>query len=438
MKKALASAGLVAFGALSYQNADAQNSTAQLIAGDSKPYSLAGTLRGFYDDNYNTAPAGPDRRSSFGFEVKPSIGLTLNLPQTTVKASYFFDMRYYEDRPEHKADFSHDFELLVRHRISDRFSLDASDSFVIAQEPELLNPSDLSAKTRVNGNNLRNSAAVNLTAKANEELSFIVGYANTLYDYQQDYGRLTAADKAAGLVSRSGALDRMEQTATLTARYVVNRETTAVLGYQFGDVAYSSAETIGSQGGVPFTSKIRNNNSHYAFTGLDHYFTQELSGSLRVGVQYTDYYNDPSASSSFGPYVDISSTWHYREDGSVMLGFTHRRNQTDLVGNSLNQVTSLSNLTLDQESSTFYANISQKITPKLTGTLSGQYQSSDFKGGLTGNDTEQFVLLGLNLTYQFNRFLTGELGYNYDNLASDLSQRSFDRNRVYLGLTASY
>ena len=437
MKKALASAGLVAFGALSYQNADAQNSTAQLISGDAKPYSLAGTLRGFYDDNYNTAPAGPDRRGSFGFEVKPSLGLTLNLPQTSVKASYIFDMRTFEDRPKNKSDFSHDFELQVKHRINDRFNLEASDSFVIAQEPELLNPSDLTSKTRVDGNNLRNTGAFNITGKANEELSFIAGYANTIYDYQQNFNSLTSAQQGV-LVSRSGALDRMEQTATVTARYVVNRETTAVLGYQFGDIAYSSKETIGSNGGVAFTSKIRNNNSHYAFTGLDHYFTQELSGSLRVGVQYTDYYNDPSASTSFGPYVDISSTWHYREDGSVQLGFTHRRNQTDLIGNSLNQVTSLSNLTLDQESSTFYANISQKITPSLTGTLSGQYQSSDFKGGLTSNATEQFVLLGLNLTYQFNRFLAGELGYNYDNLASDLSQRSYDRNRVYLGLTASY
>ena len=219
---------------------------------------------------------------------------------------------------------------------------------------------------------------------------------------------------------------------------MVNRETTAVLGYQFGDIAYSSHEVIGYENGVPFTSKVRNNNSHYVFTGLDHYFTQELSGSLRVGVQYTDYYNDPSSSSSLGPYVDLSSTWHYREDGSVQLGFTHRRNQTDLIGNSLYQVNSLSHLTLDQESSTFYANISQKITPKLTGTLSGQYQSSNFKGGLTGSDTEQFVLLGLNLTYQFNRFMSGELGYNYDNLASDLSARSYDRNRVYLGVTATY
>ena len=44
----------------------------------------------------------------------------------------------------------------------------------------------------------------------------------------------------------------------------------------------------------------------------------------------------------------------------------------------------------------------------------------------------------MNLTYEINRFLAAEAGYNYDRLDSDLSFRSFTRNRVYVGLRASY
>jgi len=46
--------------------------------------------------------------------------------------------------------------------------------------------------------------------------------------------------------------------------------------------------------------------------------------------------------------------------------------------------------------------------------------------------------LGLNLEYRFNPHLSAEAGYNYDRLDSDLQTRGFDRNRVYIGVKASY
>jgi hypothetical protein len=49
-----------------------------------------------------------------------------------------------------------------------------------------------------------------------------------------------------------------------------------------------------------------------------------------------------------------------------------------------------------------------------------------------------FYLLGLNLEYRFNSNFSADVGYNYDRLESDLGGRSFDRNRVYLGITATY
>ncbi len=444
MKNVLASAGLVAIGALAAQNIHAQSGPGELFSGgDNKPWSVSGTLRGFYDDNYTTSPSGTNRLSSFGFEVKPSAALKFETPTTTLKASYFMDMRYYDDRVVNRADYSHDFELYWRQKWDERFITELSDTFVIAQEPELLNPNDVTSPLRADGNNLRNTAAVNMTAKANDELTFVLGYANTLFSYDQDYNSLTAAQKLAGSVSRSGALDRVDQSATLTGRYSIDRQSTAVLGYQFEDVGYTSEEILVKTGSANYKASIRDNHSHYAFTGLDHFFTPDLSASLRVGIQATEYYNDSASTGSFGPYVDLSSTWKYREDGALTLGFSHRRTQTDLIGNTTTQVTSLSNLSLDQDVSTFYLNFSQKITPKLTATLNGQFQSANLKGGLVGNDTEQFSTLGLNLTYEFSRFLRGDLGYNYDDLNSNVAvspgqTRSYDRNRVYVGITASY
>ena len=46
--------------------------------------------------------------------------------------------------------------------------------------------------------------------------------------------------------------------------------------------------------------------------------------------------------------------------------------------------------------------------------------------------------MGVNVTYEINKFLAAEAGYNYDRLDSDVGFRSFTRNRVYVGLRASY
>jgi uncharacterized protein (PEP-CTERM system associated) len=126
------------------------------------------------------------------------------------------------------------------------------------------------------------------------------------------------------------------------------------------------------------------------------------------------------------------------DGGILVVGFHNAHNATD-VGAAA--VAGNSSVTLDEESSTLYANITQKLTPispKLVGTLSAQYQHSTFNGGPSNNGSDDFYLLGLNLSYQFTRYISAELGYNYDLLDSTIQFRGYDRNRVYIGVTASY
>ena len=70
MKKVIASAGLVAIGAVSLQT----NAHVDMSANSDKNWTVSGTLRGFYDDNYNTVPNGNGKIGSAGFELMPSIG----------------------------------------------------------------------------------------------------------------------------------------------------------------------------------------------------------------------------------------------------------------------------------------------------------------------------------------------------------------------------
>ena len=69
----------------------------------------------------------------------------------------------------------------------------------------------------------------------------------------------------------------------------------------------------------------------------------------------------------------------------------------------------------------------------------GQFQNSTYNGGDFDNETERFYTIGVNLAYHFNPHFSTEVGYNFDKLDSDSAiGRSFDRNRVYIGGTASW
>jgi hypothetical protein len=77
------------------------------------------------------------------------------------------------------------------------------------------------------------------------------------------------------------------------------------------------------------------------------------------------------------------------------------------------------------------------LTAKLTANLVGMYAMSSFGDSLPGSPSDDYLSLGANLAYTINQYLQAETGYNFDDLSSDLG-RSFDRNRVYIGLKASY
>ena len=110
--------------------------------------------------------------------------------------------------------------------------------------------------------------------------------------------------------------------------------------------------------------------------GVQHEFLENLTGSVKVGVQYTNYYNDPSSTSSLGPYADASLIYTYASGSYAQLGVTQSRNATETV-----QVDSTGQITQDQESTVVYGSINHPLTPKLMGSLVGHFQYSTYNDG---------------------------------------------------------
>ncbi len=105
MKKILVSLGLAVAGSASLHAAYAPDSS-----DNSKMWSLSGTLRGFYDDNYTTTP---QKHGSVGFEASPSFSLNMPMQQTEIGLRYTYGLYYYQSREnngQHPTDHTHQFD----------------------------------------------------------------------------------------------------------------------------------------------------------------------------------------------------------------------------------------------------------------------------------------------------------------------------------------
>ncbi|MFO1500364.1 MAG: outer membrane beta-barrel protein [Verrucomicrobiota bacterium] len=441
MKKLITSAGFAVLGAASLNAqqiyAPAPGLTTTQL---SKPWSVSAAIRGFYDDNYALTPSKgivlPNGtkvkpQDSYGYEVTPSVGLNWTMEQTYLGLGYVYSLKYFENRVSDKYDQSHQANLKLSHAFTDRYKLDLTDSFVLTREPDLIAPSNAANATiRSRQDVLRNYGAASFTAGLSDRFSAVLGYSNTLYDFRDD-----------GAGSLSALLDRMEHLISANLRYQVQPSTVALIGYQYGIMDFTGDENTlifidpNNPGRGTLQSDDRSNHSHYVYVGVDHNFNPQLDGSVRIGAQFTTYDNLPTGDdNNVSPYADANLTYRMTPDSAVQVGIRHSRIATDAAA-------------LDQENTTIYGSVSYRVLPPLTASLLSQFQFNDFGEGRTAagvspvsfkDKGENFWLVGLNLTYEINRFLAAEAGYNYDRLDSDIGFRSFTRNRVYVGLRASY
>ncbi len=418
MKKIVASVSLIALGAVGLQSA--AQAEGLLGPDDSKPWSVALTLRGFYDDNVNSAPS--NETETFGYEVSPSFKVGWTLPQSTFLAGYTYSFKYYEDKPpgnSDKDDQTHTFNIAFNHDFTDRTSIKVSDSFVIGQEPDLLRAGDtLATYQRVSGENIRNFGRVGLSHQWNSRLGTQLGYDNAYYNYDDN-----------GTASLSSRLDRMEQSVPLELVYQLQPETRGIFGYRYRQFDYTADDWLDTA--ETFKSDVRDSRSHAIYVGADHDFRPDLTASLRAGAQVSDYYDMPNSDTHWSPYAQGTVRWTYAQESFLEGGLTYDISATDLIGIQGDTMTT------DAEALVLYANWTHRIASKVYGSLLASFQNSTLQGGMYDSDTEQFYSAGVNIEYRFDKNISAHVGYNFDKLVSDID-RDFNRNRVYVGVTARY
>jgi hypothetical protein len=326
---------------------------------------------------------------------------------------------------DNNADMAHTVKLNLNHRFNEQFSLEVFDSFVVGQEPLLMNPSDAQQATvlRVEGDNMRNYGGVGLKANFSEHWGSRINYANTYYNYDQE-----------GDGSYSALLDRMEHLASLDLRYQYTPSTVTLVGYQYGYVGQTSDDMLAI--GSSLAADTRDRQSHYGFLGLDYDMSSQLSTQLRGGFQYASYPNAPVGNDDdlVVPYFDGLLQYKYMKDGRAQLGVKYGLNQTDIAVTSASDTT----VTQDSESLTVYAAIVHRLTPRLYATARVQWMMANFHGGTMNDEQDNYYGADVSLTYEINRYLAVEAGYLWDNLDSDIEVRRYTRNRGFAGIKATF
>src|SRR6266403_378513 len=248
MKKIIASASLAALGAANMQAAYAPGLTPQE---QSKPWTISGTLRGFYDDN-PTASIKSEKEASWGLELSPSLAVNLALDQTLIGFNYTYDMRYYEARPRHEADHSHHVSFKINHVITERYKVEASDILNYAQEAELQGiVSNPTGTLRTEQSYLHNMGHLAFTAEVTPILCVVAEYQNDYWDYDQE-----------GNGSLSALLDRVEHLGSISARWQAMPNTVGLLTYSYGVIDHNSDQSLRLAGGSPL-AETRDSHSHY-------------------------------------------------------------------------------------------------------------------------------------------------------------------------------
>jgi hypothetical protein len=424
MNKFAASLGLVALGTTALHAVEA---TALNTMQRSKPWSVAASLRGFYDDNINLSES--NKEDSFGFEITPSVDFGLAGDQTSFDLGYQFNAKWYDNPPSGQSDhwdLTHTFDGYLAHTFSPRVDMVVRDSFVLGQEPDMLRAGDLPYSTvqYVPGNNIVNYGSIDFNVEATELLGLNIGYANAYYNYADDGGTALSPSTAA-------LLNRVENRLHLDTLWKVRPETSLILGYMYGQYIYIADEPIG----IGVNSDDKDSRSHTFYGGVQHAFSPTLTGTVKAGAQYYDYYGDPNGGNDWSPYAVVNLKYQLQSTTAMDAGFTYSRSAADQAGAGTPNA-----YIKDTEVALLYGSLTHEIVAHLVGTAKATLQHATYNGGGPNYDGESYLFFGIgfDLAYQFTPNVSAHAGYNYDNNDSDIAGQNYDRNRVYIGVTAGY
>lgn len=358
------------------------------------PFTVTLGLSAGYDNNVNLAnDSGAEEDSSY---ITGGVAIGYGMEDRTTKlrlgaeysVTHYFDVESVDDT-YHSGRLRFD----ISHDVSRRLSIGNNSYVAYEIEPDY----DIAASTDRRTDN------------------YLYFYNNTSVAYAWSRRFSTVTNYAInGIFYDEGVIadteDRLSHTFGHQLRYMLDRTTTLTAEYRFTYTDYDVND--------------RDNWAHYALVGVDHAFSSQLQGSLRVGAEFRDY---SSGGNNTAPYLEGALS--YRAAKDTTLRWYNRLGYED------NEVSSY-------ESRYSYRtglSLSQRLASNLTAVGGVHYAHSEFEDSPIFSDvSEDLVSLSLGLNYQLTTNVMLNANYHFTNVASDNEAREYDRHRVSLGATVTF
>ena len=162
--------------------------------------------------------------------------------------------------------------------------------------------------------------------------------------------------------------------------------------------------------------------SHYVLAGVDKAWSDRATGSIRAGAEF--YSNDRTSKTA--PYVEGSLNYALSKKTSATVYSSIGYDGSEL-GNSDSRY-----------SYRIGANATHRLTERLSLNADANYAYSIFNHSVGPNVNEHEISASAGIGYRVWDNVSLNANYSYSVLASDDALREYDRNRVYLGVNATF
>ncbi len=360
------------------------------------PFHISVSVREGYDDNVYTTKES--RVGSWFTNASAVLDYQFGSARTRFDLQAVAGATYYYYRPfGQEYDINTALTLGLEHHATPRLTLSANAYITYQTEPDLNTGIGVNRRA---GNYFYTADKFTLAYQWAPRFSTATSYT---------FGAINYDDSNIGAFE-----DRFEHTFGNEFRFLVLPTTTLVGEYRFQIIDFDVA--------------TRDSTSHFLLAGVDHTFNPRFNVSIRGGAEIREIDNFGERTS---PYAE--STLRYAAGERTSLAWVSRfgLEEPDVPGSPSRQ-TFRTGLTLS------YA-VASRIT--LTGSVF--YEHDDNAGVLAPtffqpDFTEDTVDLGLGVRYDINRVFAVIAGYNFTEVLSDVALREYYRNRVYLGLNATF
>ena len=356
---------------------------------ESKPFVYGVGVNAGYDTNVNTTDIDATESAYMGGTLSADYRYVTDRTVFTIGASG--GANYYFDQAPEQDDILYSGRIggSLTHAITDRLSID--DKFYVSYDYD---PNFMSGATlyRRNDEYFWGYNSLNVNYMWTDRLSSSTGFniGTILYD---------ASDI-------SSTEDRVEYGANQLVRYALTEQTGLRAEYRYKYTDYDSG---------------LDSSSHYILAGADHQFNENTMGLLMVGAEF---YESGLSDSEVKPYAELGLTRVMTE--SLSLSWSNRLGyETSGVGIYDSNYTFRTNLDVTYQ-------FSQKVS-----TFAGvSYLYTDYDG--EPGATENLIEGRVGMNYALTEVLGLGLSYSFTNLDSDIEGQGYERQRINLGLNATF